>query len=212
MNSAERTSILTNLTPEARRQLQSSGLTIDGKLVNELKDLDHGLEWCEEQILPVAGWGKGMLLSLRAQLERDGLEPELSERLEGYFKSVVVQPGEYLIHQGEAAEDIYYIVDGQVSIYLEGESGRVLPEGERVRLRSLGRGTTVGELGLYLNIPRTASVIADLPTLAYRLTCQALEEIQQNDPGLAAAFHQMIARQVSERLVQTNRGISALLG
>jgi SulP family sulfate permease len=198
--------IFTNITPEIRRQLQSSGLSMDDELVRALNDLDHGLEWCEEQILPVPGLGESRLPSLRAQLELEGLEPELSERLESYLKPVLVQPGDYLIHQDEISEDMYYIVDGQVSVYIESEKG------ERVRLRSLGRGTIVGELGLYLHIPRTASVIADLPTTAYQLTRQALDEIQHHDPELTAAFHQMIARQVSERLVQTNRGISALLG
>jgi hypothetical protein len=55
------------------------------------KDLDHGLEWCEEQILSMVDLGEVWLPSLRAQLERDGLMPEMSERLEGYLKKVVAQ-------------------------------------------------------------------------------------------------------------------------
>jgi len=198
--------IITNTSPGVRRQLQSSGLSMESEIVKVLKDVDHGLEWCEEQILHMAGLGEGALPSLCAQLESGGLKPELAERLESHLKLVMMQPGDYLIRQGGTAEDMYYVVDGQVSIYLESEKG------ERVRLSSLGRGTTVGELGLYLDIPRTASVIADLPTTAYLLTGQALDEIQQHDPDLAAAFHQMIARQISARLVQANRALSALQG
>ena len=42
-----------------------------------------------------------------------------------------------------------------MSVYLE------MPNGKRVRVQAHNMGTFVGELGFYLDAPRTASVIAD---------------------------------------------------
>ena len=80
-----------------------------------------------------------------------------------------------------------------------------------MRLRTLGAGTVVGELGLYLNTARTASVIADMPTSAYRLTREALSRMKAQEPELAAAFHELVARVLSERLIDSNRSLEAVL-
>ena len=80
-----------------------------------------------------------------------------------------------------------------------------------MRLHTLGLGTSVGELGLYLGTTRTASVIADSPTIAYRLTQAALSEMEEKDPELAAAFHKFVVRLLSERLIATTQSLEAVL-
>ena len=92
-----------------------------------------------------------------------------------------------------------------MSVYLELESG------QRVRLQTLGLGTIVGELGLYLDTTRTASVVADSPAIAYRLTRTALSEMKAREPELAADFHEFAVRLLSERLVATDRALEAVL-
>jgi hypothetical protein len=54
-------------------------------------------------------------------------------------------------------------------------------------------------------------VIADLPTVAYRLTRTALFEMQENEPELAAAFHEFMVRLLSERLTATLHLLEAVL-
>ncbi|UCF25282.1 MAG: hypothetical protein JSV72_07745, partial [Ralstonia sp.] len=75
----------------------------------------------------------------------------------------------------------------------------------------LGLGTSVGELGLYLGTTRTASVIADSPTIAFRLTQAALSEMKEKEPELAATFHEFVAYLLSERLAATTRTLEAVL-
>jgi CRP-like cAMP-binding protein len=100
---------------------------------------------------------------------------------------------------------LYFIELGEVSVYLEFEDGR------RVRLHTLGLGTSVEELGLYLGTACTASVIADSPTIAFRLTQAALSEIREKEPELAATFHEFVAYLLSERLAATTRTLEAVL-
>ena len=58
---------------------------------------------------------------------------------------------------------------------------------------------------------RTANVIAEGPTVVYRLRQSAFDKMQAEDPGAAAALHKMIIRLLSDRLEFANREISALL-
>ena len=71
--------------------------------------------------------------------------------------------------------------------------------------------TVVGEMGFYRGVPRTASVIAEGPTVIYRLTRKAFDRMQEEDPAAAAALHKLIIRLLSDRLEFANREISALL-
>ena len=47
-------------------------------------------------------------------------------------------------------------------------------------------------------------------TEALKLTSRALEEMQRGNPKLLAAFHEMMARQLSEWVVQSDRSMRAL--
>ena len=94
---------------------------------------------------------------------------------------------------------------GIVSVYLE------LGDQKRVRLRTLGLGTAIGETGLYFGTTSTASAIAELPVTAYRLTRAALAEMKQKEPELAASFHEFSARLLSERLISTTRTLETVL-
>jgi SulP family sulfate permease len=199
------TLLLACVSADILQQLERGGLTGDEQ-VRVFHDLDHGLEWCENQLLqtglvtlPV------MPVTLRAQLAESGFERANTARLAGFLEKVEVKEGDYLIRQGEPSDDLYFIEMGEVSVYLE------LEEDRRVRLQTLGLGTVVGELGLYLDTRRSASVIADAPTTAYRLTRTALAEIRTKEPELAAAFHEFIIGLLSERLVATDRLLEAVL-
>jgi SulP family sulfate permease len=54
-------------------------------------------------------------------------------------------------------------------------------------------------------------VIAEVPTVVYRLRREAFDKMQREDPEAAAALHKLIIRLLSDRLEFANREISALL-
>jgi SulP family sulfate permease len=200
------TLLLTHTSDDMRRRIEQSGLLDADDRVRVFPDLDRGLEWCEDQLLEMAGVTLvDVPITLRAQLADIGFERTSTDRLMGFLEKVQVQTGEYLVRQGEQADDLYFIEQGMVSVYLE------LEEDKRVRLRTVGMGTVVGEMGLYLGTSRTASIIADWSTTAYRLTRQALSDMRERDPELAADFHELVARLQSERLVANTRSLEAVL-
>ena len=199
------TLVVTHISEKTQHQFELGGLSENEK-VRIFPDLDHGLEWCEDQLLDI--WliaEKPLPLTLPAQLAESGFEKTNTARLMKFLEKVQVEEGEYLIRQGDEADALYFIELGEVSVYLELEDGRL------VRLHTLGLGTSVGELGLYLDTARTASVIADSPTIAYRLTRVALSEMNDKEPELAAAFHEFVVRLLSDRLAATTRSLEAML-
>jgi SulP family sulfate permease len=198
--------VLTHLSGRIREQIALGGLLEDGVGVRVFPDLDHGLEWCEEVLLEVEGiTAMHLPVTLRAQLADGGFEKASTARLMEFLERVDVEVGEYLIRQGREADQLYFIERGAVVVCLETEGG------ERVRLQTLGLGTAVGELGLYLGATTTASVLAESPTVAYRLTRATLSKMKEEEPELAATFHEFVAHMLSERLAATTRTLEAVL-
>ena len=94
---------------------------------------------------------------------------------------------------------------GQLTAQLEGEAG------ELVRLRTMGAGTVVGELGLYLGCPSSASVVTERPSTIYHLSIDAFTQLEKTDPEVATALHKFMVRLVGARLANNNKTLQALL-
>ena len=84
-------------------------------------------------------------------------------------------------------------------------------DGKTIRLRTMGPGTVVGEVTMYLGGRRTAAMIADSPSILYRLSRRSLAEMEVRDPQVAAALHRMLAALLAERLADSAHTMEALL-
>jgi SulP family sulfate permease len=200
------TLILTHVTESMEHQFKLGGLLENGAGIQFFEDIDHGLEWCEEQLLKSKDvTAFYMPITLSKQLADRGFEKVNTLRLMAYLERVDFKKGEILIRQGDEADRLYFIEMGTVSIYLE------VGDQKRVRLQSLGLGTAIGEPGLYLNTTCNTSVVADSTGTAYCLTRTALTKMKEEEPELAASFHEFAARLLSERLTATTRTLKAVL-
>jgi SulP family sulfate permease len=168
-------------------------------------DLDHALEWCEDQLLERDQVTRLHLpATLPLQLAESGFSPEETLRLKSYLKPIDLEPGEVLLRQGDSSASMYFIELGQVSVYME------LAAGKRLRVQTLGMGTTVGELGFFLEQGHTATVIADEHTRVYALKRTSLAAMEQNEPDLAFAFNALMLRLMCERLTTANDLLTAM--
>jgi SulP family sulfate permease len=79
-----------------------------------------------------------------------------------------------------------------------------------MRLRTVRPGVVVGEVALYTGVSRTADVVADTDSVVLRLSREAIDRVESEDPELAAALHRWLARTLAERLSDTSRGLAAL--
>ncbi|HUU29010.1 MAG TPA: SulP family inorganic anion transporter [archaeon] len=199
--------VFTQLSQNIWKQFERGGFSDEPAVSFRLfPDLDYGVEWCEDQLLARE---KAIMVeetrTLAEQLTPQFSTAEVVARLTAYLEKKEADVGFKLIRQGETAGEIYFIESGRVTVYLELEGD------QKLRLRSMGAGSVVGEMGMYLNLERSATVVTDRPSVLYRLRKDKLERMNYQDPALAGEFHQFIVRLLSERLVATNISLKALL-
>ncbi len=194
-----------HVPPEVRRQLSRAGFEGDSGVAHRFfRDLDHAHEWCEENILAIHRDEIADQLDVRSQLEAIWSRPEYVPRLLVYLERREFDAGTHLIRQGDPADALYFLESGEVTTLLE------LGNGQTQRLRRQGGGTVLGELGLFLGVPRTASVVVEKPCVAFRLSAEALESMRQKDPEVAGVFYEFLVRYMAERIVNCSRTIRAL--
>lgn len=200
------TIVLTAMTPELLGRLHAGKPSEDDEYVREFKDLDHGLEWCESQMLDARRLVQPEVPQTALQLLARQLGDDVAATdFAAYLSEVAFAPGDELIRQGAESRDLYFLEQGDVSVYIKPVTG------ETVRIRRTGPGTVLGELGFYLGTPRSASVVAENAGRAYRLTAASLQRMEKEHPALAAAMHRFIADLLAERLLRTTRTLEGVL-
>jgi len=199
--------LFTNLSLEAMQRLKQGGCLAQGDCFCHIfADLDRGIEWCERQILeanPLAQ--RETAVSLAKRLEASLSSTEQVTQLMTYLKPHSLEEGEYLFHQGDPFDGLYFVGLGQVSVVLK------LGEGQTKRLRTYTIGNTIGEMGLYRKAPRMASVVADKPSEMYFLSTEAFEQMETEEPKLAASFHRFIVNLLAERPTHREEELKHLL-
>jgi len=198
--------LFTQLSPEAMQLLQQGEcLEADDPFCHVFADLDRGLEWCEHQILQTSNLSQREERSLHEHLEADFADPNQVDRLMTCLEVRQLAAGEHLFRQGDQFDGLYFIGSGQVSVVLE------LGEGQTKRIRTYTVGNTIGEMGLYRQTQRMASVVADKPSTVYFLATEAFKQIETKDPLLASNIHRFIVNLLAERLNHREQELKNLL-
>lgn len=209
--------IFTGLIAPVRGRLKA-GKLLDGpnSPVRTFPDLDHGLEWIENQVLELqegkAASTPETIEALRRILQ-DSLENgsedldclPLAEQLAGLAELRELPLRGSLIRQGDQPTGLYIVLEGEITAQLEDGKGGV------VRLRKMGPGAIIGEMGLYMNTPASASVIANSEARVLFISKAVFEEMENSYPATAAAVHRWVIRILGERLAAGNRTLQALL-
>ncbi len=89
------------------------------------------------------------------------------EQLARACSDVDVPPGTVIIREGDPADALYVLREGEVDVSSRGEAA------ESRHLRTMGAGTYFGEIGLLERIPRTATVVARSACKLYRIDGEA---------------------------------------
>jgi putative ABC transport system ATP-binding protein len=101
------------------------------------------------------------------------LSPQASSAADAVPEEVELSAGAVLFEQGDRGDLVYEVVDGSVEIV------RVRGDGSEEVLASIGPGNYFGELGPMLNLPRSATARATVPT---RLTAMGVRTFRRRFP------------------------------
>jgi SulP family sulfate permease len=194
--------VLVHLSRATEKVLRSSDFISQD--VSVVPELDHALEWCENEIIAqhqdrsqeeadLRGWFTSILGS-----EEDAAE--LIRRCERRE----VEAGDIVVSAGDAADSMHFILDGRVGVMI------TLDHGGLSRVRSLGRYTTIGEMGLVMKAPRSATIQAELESTLYVLSLEQFEAIKREYPMVGQKLLTYFVSVMAERLTFANRMIGVL--
>jgi SulP family sulfate permease len=189
--------VLTGVADRVRRQLERGGVGATDGVVTFEPDLDRGLQRCEDALLrelPPGSEGR----------PSEG-HPALPPHLMAYLERRSVPEGTVLIRQGDPPDEMFVLESGHLRVET------TTPEGSRMRLSSVRPGVVVGEMAMYMGVPRTADVVAETPCVVLGLNRAAIERLEVEEPETAAALHRWLATTLAARLTDAQHAYAALL-
>ena len=194
--------LLVNLPRAAEKILRSSDfLSYDVKIMPEL---DHALEWCENEIISQHRGPQQDEGDLQNWFTNIFGNEKDAEDLAGRCERMEVLGSDVIVRAGDPADSMLFILNGRVGIMVDTGNGRM------TRVRSLGRYTTVGEMGLIARPPRSATIKAETRSTLYVLHASALDDILASNPALGQKLLTYFMQVMAERLSFASRTIGVL--
>jgi sulfate permease, SulP family len=194
--------VLVHLPVNAEKALRASEF-ITGE-VSIVPELDHALEWCENEIIVQHQDHTHEEADLRGWFARIvGNEEDAAELVHRCVR-LEVEAGDIIVRAGDPADSMHFILDGRVGVMVTHDHGPTS------RVRSLGRYTTIGEMGLVLKAPRIATIQAELQSTLYVLSADQFDMIKRDKPVLGQELLTYFVSVMAERLIFANRMIGVL--
>ena len=109
------------------------------------------------------------------------------------------QANEWLIHEGEIGTCAYIIIEGQVDILIN------IPDG-KIKVAELGKNAIVGEIGIFSELPRIASVKARTTLDTLCISKDVFLSLVREFPDVALEIINVLARrldQLNKRLMDS---------
>ena len=109
--------------------------------------------------------------------------------------------GQRFFSQGDMSDSAYVILEGRADVLL------TTPTGE-IKVAELENNALVGEMGILSDTPRSATIMASVPTTALRIDRRVFLELLAQFPQMSLA----VMRELAKRLEQTNAKLVANSG
>jgi SulP family sulfate permease len=167
-------------------------------------NLDTALEEAEESILATAEVPIGVHRSMNDWLTEVVGSRKHAQALLDRMTPAPRDASSYLCRQGDPTDSLLFIERGPVSVTLE------MRDHAPLRVRVFGAHTLVGEVGFFLDVPRSANLVAAPGAIVWSLSHQAFDDFMRDHPEEALALTIYVIRLQSERLTFANRQIASL--
>ena len=127
-----------------------------------------------------------------------GFGPEAYDALSVSLGKIRFEAGADLAVKGDVEACMYVLTGGRAEVWLAGA------EGNRISLAEVGTGHSVGEMGLFLDSPRTANVSAKTTVHALVISRSALHRLGDTAPVVAVDLYGALLGLMSQRLRRTS--------
>ena len=168
------------------------------------RDLDAALEWMEETSLQLhtERRDRADVLELRDIDFLSGFAMDEIERLAELLTKHEFAAGDTICREGDDGDRMWLLAKGSVSVRLISADGRV-----NLRIASLSRGTTIGEMALVEQARRSATIVADEHVVAYELLRSGYALLLSEHPVIATKLLSNLSRELARRLRRTSEDL-----
>lgn len=118
------------------------------------------------------------------------IEPEAMQLLLGQLQWVELAGSETLMTQGDPGDAMYLTVSGRLRAYVRDD------DGSPRMVREMGRGQIIGEMSLYTETPRSATVVAIRDSVLVRLDKSQFHALLASSPQVSMALTRQIIRRL----------------
>jgi cAMP-dependent protein kinase regulator len=125
-----------------------------------------------------------------------GLTREALESLVEQLNLIHLAPREVLFHEGDPADALYVIAEGELAVQAEGPP--------RVEMARLGAGSFIGEVALMTDQPRSATVTATQDTELLRIDRATLSHVLAEHGEVLAAVLRFVRDRLVDRWTRTS--------
>jgi CRP/FNR family cyclic AMP-dependent transcriptional regulator len=120
--------------------------------------------------------------------------PRARLKLIAYTAEVLhFEPGEVIVQQGDPADSVFIIADGEAEVWLTAD------DGHDVRLGTLGRHSLLGEIAVLCNGRRTATIRTKDRVVTLKISAHVFLDLLRQSPDIAM----QVMRIIADRLEKT---------
>ena len=170
-----------------------------------IPDSDKALEYYEELVLIKANYQLQETINFSEFLYKAGIPKEVIKSIVYYFDEISLQKGEYLFHQKDTSQELYYLESGKLNVLLQFQLGKTK------RILSINAGNIIGEMAFYLSKARTASIYAEENCVLSFITPENFEKMLKDNPTAAAFFNKMLVSSIAKHISIMNAELQILL-
>lgn len=138
--------------------------------------------------------GNPLLDSLPTQLNE-----ETTRFLLNYGRRIEYPPGETIVREGEDCNEIYILLNGSANVIKNDAAGH------NNIIASVGKGSIIGEMGIFLDLKRSATITAETAVTAIRLSNDTFIRAIQDFPAIPLR----LLRSLSSKLHEINQKLVA---
>jgi len=130
------------------------------------------------------------------------LEPTAQKMLCFASERVFYGTGETVFRQGDTADAAYVIIDGEVEIAIATISGSM-------RINTVQNFEVFGEIGMFGELPRTASAVAITPLELLRVPRDVFHKVIHASPAAVCCLTSTLAERLSRTTGQLSEAVLA---
>ncbi len=138
----------------------------------------------------------------------DMLSPLSGEEIDQIYsrmRTIVIEKGEALFHEGDNGDEMYIVVEGKVAISVN------TPDGSKVEIAVITEGNFFGEMTIFENVPRSATCATKEKTRLLAFGKADFFDLMENYPATAIKIMHRMLTTTAKRLQNTGAFLSDMV-